>query len=125
MMDAQTWRAGCCCLLLLALVGSTRSEGVQSCEEVRKLFQWRLVGAVKGLPDSPRAGKARRAGSGRRASAGRRAGARAGGVLSSEPALLKPLGVALRGKMTFQALRPGKVNPGEASGRGEGVVSSA
>ncbi|XP_060492840.1 glypican-5 isoform X2 [Panthera onca] len=56
MMDAQTWRAGCCCLLLLALVGSTRSEGVQSCEEVRKLFQWRLVGAVKGLPDSPRAG---------------------------------------------------------------------
>ncbi|GAB5566420.1 glypican-5 isoform X2 [Prionailurus iriomotensis] len=55
-MDAQTWRAGCCCLLLLALVGSTRSEGVQSCEEVRKLFQWRLVGAVKGLPDSPRAG---------------------------------------------------------------------
>lgn len=88
MMDAQTWRAGCCCLLLLALVGSTRSEGVQSCEEVRKLFQWRLVGTVKGLPDSPRAGKARRAGSGRRASAGRRAGARAGGVLSAESALL-------------------------------------
>ncbi|XP_030880932.1 glypican-5 [Leptonychotes weddellii] len=56
MMDAQTWRAGCCCLLLLALAGATRSEGVQSCEEVRKLFQWRMVGAVKGLPDSPRAG---------------------------------------------------------------------
>ncbi|XP_032258670.1 glypican-5 isoform X7 [Phoca vitulina] len=56
MMDAQSWRAGCCCLLLLALAGASRSEGVQSCEEVRKLFQWRLVGAVKGLPDSPRAG---------------------------------------------------------------------
>ncbi|XP_058897758.1 glypican-5 [Kogia breviceps] len=56
MMDAQTWRVGCRCLLLLALVGSTRSEGLQSCEEVRKLFQWRLVGPVKGLQDSPRAG---------------------------------------------------------------------
>lgn len=58
MMDAPTWRLGWRCLLLLALVGSTRSGGMQSCEEVRKLFQWRLVGAVKGLPDSPRAGKA-------------------------------------------------------------------
>ncbi|XP_060144169.1 glypican-5 isoform X3 [Globicephala melas] len=56
MMDAQTWRVGCRCLLLLALVGSTRSEGLQSCEEVRKLFQWRLVGPVNGLQDSPRAG---------------------------------------------------------------------
>uniref|UniRef100_A0A8C3W0G0 Glypican 5 n=1 Tax=Catagonus wagneri TaxID=51154 RepID=A0A8C3W0G0_9CETA len=55
-MDAQTWRVSCRCLLLLALVGSTRSQGLQSCEEVRKLFQWRLVGPVKGLPDSPRAG---------------------------------------------------------------------
>lgn len=81
MMDAQTWRAGCCCLLLLALVGSTRSEGVQSCEEVRKLFQWRLVGAVKGLPDSPRAGEARRA------DAGRCAATWAGGVLSADSAL--------------------------------------
>ncbi|XP_006913870.1 glypican-5 [Pteropus alecto] len=56
MMDARTWRVGWRCLLLLVIVGSTRSEGVQSCEEVRKLFQWRLAGAVKGLPDSPRAG---------------------------------------------------------------------
>ncbi|KAI6054726.1 GPC5 [Marmota monax] len=55
-MDAQTWRMGFRCLLLLAFVGSTRSEGGQTCEEVRKLFQWRFVGAVKGLPDSPRAG---------------------------------------------------------------------
>ncbi|KAF0873757.1 GPC5 protein, partial [Crocuta crocuta] len=55
-MDAQSWRAGGCCLLLLALVGSARSEGVRSCEEVRKLFQWRLAGAVKGPPESPRAG---------------------------------------------------------------------
>ncbi|KAL1288240.1 GPC5 [Ovibos moschatus] len=55
-MGAQTWRVGSRCLLLLALVGSIRSEGVQSCEEVRKLFQGRLVGPVKGLPDSPRAG---------------------------------------------------------------------
>lgn len=57
-MDAPTWRVGWCCLLLLAFVESTQNEGVRSCEEVRKLFQWRLVGAVKGLPDSPRAGKA-------------------------------------------------------------------
>lgn len=57
-MGRPTWRVGCCCLLLLALVVFTRSEGMQSCEEVRKLFQWRLVGAVKGLPDSPRPGKA-------------------------------------------------------------------
>ena len=57
-MDGPTWRVGCCSLLLLALVGFSRSEGVQSCEEVRKLFQWRLVGAAKGLPDSPRPGKA-------------------------------------------------------------------
>uniref|UniRef100_M3YKC9 Uncharacterized protein n=1 Tax=Mustela putorius furo TaxID=9669 RepID=M3YKC9_MUSPF len=56
MMDSPAWRAGCCCLLLLALVGSARSEDMPSCEEVRKLFQWRLVGGVKGLPDSPRAG---------------------------------------------------------------------
>ncbi|XP_069323202.1 glypican-5 [Eulemur rufifrons] len=56
MMGAQTWPVGFRCLLLLALVGSARSEGVQTCEEVRKLFQWRLVGAAKGLPDSPRAG---------------------------------------------------------------------
>ncbi|XP_024422817.1 glypican-5 [Desmodus rotundus] len=55
-MDGPTWRVGCCSLLLLALVGFSRSEGVQSCEEVRKLFQWRLVGAAKGLPDSPRPG---------------------------------------------------------------------
>ncbi|XP_032133168.1 glypican-5 isoform X1 [Sapajus apella] len=55
-MDAQTWPVGFRCLLLLALVGSARSEGVQTCEEVRKLFQWRLLGAVRGLPDSPRAG---------------------------------------------------------------------
>ncbi|XP_051016915.1 glypican-5-like [Acomys russatus] len=55
-MDARTWRLGWRCLLLLALLGSTRSEGVESCEEVRKLFQWRLGGAVKGLPDAPRAG---------------------------------------------------------------------
>lgn len=63
-MDAQTCRMGCRCLLLLALVGAARNEGVQSCEEVRKLFQWRLVGVVKGLPDSPRAGKTRLAGAG-------------------------------------------------------------
>ncbi|XP_042538596.1 glypican-5 [Dipodomys spectabilis] len=55
-MDAQTWRVGVRCLLLLALLGSSPSEGVETCEEVRKLFQWRIVGAVKGLPDSPRAG---------------------------------------------------------------------
>ncbi|XP_021059216.1 glypican-5 isoform X1 [Mus pahari] len=55
-MDARTWRLGWRCLLLLALLGSTRSEGVESCEEVRKLFQWRLGGAVKGLPEAPRAG---------------------------------------------------------------------
>lgn len=56
-MDARTWRLGWRCLLLLALLGSTRSEGVESCEEVRKLFQWRLGGAVKGLPEAPRAGR--------------------------------------------------------------------
>ncbi|XP_031218796.1 glypican-5 isoform X2 [Mastomys coucha] len=55
-MDARTWRLGWRCLLLLALLGSTRSEGVESCEEVRKVFQWRLGGAVKGLPEAPRAG---------------------------------------------------------------------
>ncbi|KAM7321191.1 hypothetical protein ACRRTK_019283 [Alexandromys fortis] len=55
-MDARTWRLSWHCLLLLALLGSTRSEGVESCEEVRKLFQWRLGGAVKGLPYTPRAG---------------------------------------------------------------------
>ncbi|PNJ78423.1 GPC5 isoform 2 [Pongo abelii] len=55
-MESQTWPVGFRCLLLLALVGSARSEGVQTCEEVRKLFQWRLLGAVRGLPDSPRAG---------------------------------------------------------------------
>lgn len=58
-MDARTWRLGWRCLLLLTLLGSTRSEGVESCEEVRKLFQWRLGGAVKGLPEAPRAGKSR------------------------------------------------------------------
>lgn len=58
-MDARTWRLGWRCLLLLALLGSTRSEGVESCEEVRKVFQWRLGGAVKGLPEAPRAGKSR------------------------------------------------------------------
>ncbi|XP_077014643.1 glypican-5 isoform X6 [Tamandua tetradactyla] len=56
MMDSQTWRVGFCCVFLLALVGCTRDEGLQSCEEVRKLFQWRHLGAVKGLPDSPRTG---------------------------------------------------------------------
>ncbi|XP_004680127.1 PREDICTED: glypican-5 [Condylura cristata] len=55
-MGARTWRVGCGGLLLLALVGSVRSEGAQSCEEVGKLFQGRLAGAVRGLPDSPRAG---------------------------------------------------------------------
>nr|KAF6373762.1 glypican 5 [Pipistrellus kuhlii] len=55
-MGTPIWRVCCCCLLLLALVVCIRSEGVQSCEEVRKLFQWRLVGAVKGLPDAPRPG---------------------------------------------------------------------
>lgn len=55
-MDARTWRLSWRYLLLLALLGSTRSEGVESCEEVRKLFQWRLGGAVKGLPYTPRAG---------------------------------------------------------------------
>lgn len=55
-MDARTWRLSWRCLLLLAFLGSTRSEGVESCEEVRKLFQWRLGGAVKGLPYTPRAG---------------------------------------------------------------------
>ncbi|XP_017199039.2 glypican-5 isoform X2 [Oryctolagus cuniculus] len=55
-MEARPWRVGFRCLLLLALAGSARSEGEQTCEEVRKLFQWRLAGAVKGLPDSPRAG---------------------------------------------------------------------
>ncbi|XP_037655926.1 glypican-5 isoform X2 [Choloepus didactylus] len=54
-MGAQTWRVGFCCVLL-ALVECTRDEGVQSCEEVRKLFQWRHLGAVKGLLDSPQAG---------------------------------------------------------------------
>lgn len=58
-MDARTWRLGWRCFLLLALLGSTRSEGVESCEEVSKLFQWRLGGAVKGLPEAPRAGKRR------------------------------------------------------------------
>lgn len=58
-MDGGTWRLGWRCLLLLALLGSTRSEGMQSCGEVRKLFQWRLGGAVKGLPDAPRAGRSR------------------------------------------------------------------
>lgn len=99
MMDAPTWRVGWRWLLLLALVGSTRSEGVQSCEEVRKLFQWRLMGAVKGLPDSPRAGKA---------------------MLASAGPCAWALGVALGGKMTFQALQPRKVNPGEASGEARG-----
>lgn len=119
MMDARTWRVGCRCLLLLALVGSTRSEGVQSCEEVRKVFQWRLAGAVKGLPDSPRPGKARLAG------AGQCAWARAG--VSWGPALRNPgSGVLLRGKMTFQALRPCKVNPGEALGKlGVNIPSAA
>ncbi|XP_066239799.1 glypican-5 [Saccopteryx leptura] len=56
MMDRPSRRVGCCCLLLLAFVGFTQSEGVQNCQEVRKLFQWRLLGAVKGLPDSPRPG---------------------------------------------------------------------
>ncbi|KAM6180417.1 glypican-5 [Erethizon dorsatum] len=55
-MGARTWRVGFRCLFLVAVLGSTRSEGVQTCEEVRKLFQWRLAGAVRGLPDSPRAG---------------------------------------------------------------------
>uniref|UniRef100_A0A8C5NUV9 Glypican 5 n=1 Tax=Jaculus jaculus TaxID=51337 RepID=A0A8C5NUV9_JACJA len=55
-MDARTWRLGLRGLLLLALLGSSRSEGVETCEEVRKLFHWRLGGAGKGLPDSPRAG---------------------------------------------------------------------
>lgn len=44
------------------LVGSIRSEGVQSCEEVRNFSRgawWDLSGAV---PDSPRAGKARTVG---------------------------------------------------------------
>ncbi|KAM4859847.1 glypican-5 isoform 2-T2 [Thomomys bottae] len=55
-MDARTWRAGFRGLLLLALLGPTPSEGAETCEEVRKLFQGRIAGAVKGLPDSPRAG---------------------------------------------------------------------
>uniref|UniRef100_A0A0P6IZH4 Glypican-5 n=1 Tax=Heterocephalus glaber TaxID=10181 RepID=A0A0P6IZH4_HETGA len=55
-MGAQTWRVGFRCFFLLALFGAARSEGVQTCQEVRKLFQWRLAGAVQGLPDSPRAG---------------------------------------------------------------------
>ncbi|KAM5288067.1 glypican-5 [Ctenodactylus gundi] len=55
-MDAQTCRPGFRGLLLVALVGSAWSEGAQTCQEVGKLFQGRLVGAVKGLPDSPRAG---------------------------------------------------------------------
>uniref|UniRef100_G1T2Z1 Glypican 5 n=1 Tax=Oryctolagus cuniculus TaxID=9986 RepID=G1T2Z1_RABIT len=55
-MEARPWRVSFRCLLLLALAGSARSESEQTCEEVRKLFQWRLAGAVKGLPDSPRAG---------------------------------------------------------------------
>lgn len=95
MMDAPTWRVGWRFLLLLALAGFTRSEGLQSCEEVRKLFQWRLVGAVKGLPDSPRAGKV---------------------LLASAAPCAWALGVALRGKMTFLTLQPRRVNPGEASG---------
>lgn len=74
-MHARTWSLSWRCLLLLALLGSTRSEGVESCEEVRKLFQWRLGGAVKGLPYTPRAGKRRwlagqRGGSGRPAARG-------------------------------------------------------
>lgn len=106
-MDAQTWRVGSRCLLLLALVGSIRSEGVQSCEEVRKLFQGRLVGPVKGLPDSPRAGKARTVGAGLGAWA--RAGASGAWTLrcsSSRNGLSW-------GKLTFQVLRPHRVPPRE------------
>ncbi|KAL6038682.1 hypothetical protein STEG23_033117, partial [Scotinomys teguina] len=55
-MDSGTWRLSWHCLLLVVLLGSTRSEGVESCEEVRKLFQWRIGGAVKGLPYTPRSG---------------------------------------------------------------------
>ncbi|XP_013371752.1 PREDICTED: glypican-5 isoform X2 [Chinchilla lanigera] len=55
-MGARTWRAGWRWLFLAAVLGSARSEGVQSCEEVRKLFQGRLAGALRGLPDAPRAG---------------------------------------------------------------------
>lgn len=119
MMDAQTWRAGCCCLLLLALAGASRSEGVQSCEEVRKLFQWRLVGAVKGLPDSPRAGEARRAG-------GRAQGAAGRGRPERRLRAPRALGVAVRGKMTFQALRPARWTPGRPLGKlGVNIPSAA
>ncbi|KAB1267723.1 Glypican-5 [Camelus dromedarius] len=99
MMDAQTWRVGCRCLLLLALVGFTRSEGMQSCEEVRKLFQ--------GLPDSPRAGKARMVGS------GLCAWARAG--TSRAPALRSP-GSEDGLSDDFLAPLAAQVNPGEANG---------
>ncbi|XP_006879692.1 PREDICTED: glypican-5 [Elephantulus edwardii] len=55
-MEGPSRRVRVSCLFLLALLGSTRSEDALSCEEVGKLFQWRLAGAVKGLPESPRAG---------------------------------------------------------------------
>ncbi|XP_072478223.1 glypican-5 isoform X1 [Notamacropus eugenii] len=43
-------------LILLVLFPGARGEDLQTCEEVRKLFQLRHLGLVKGLPETPRAG---------------------------------------------------------------------
>ncbi|XP_051839961.1 glypican-5-like isoform X3 [Antechinus flavipes] len=43
-------------LILLVLSPGARGDDLQSCEEVRKLFQLRHLGLVKGLPETPRAG---------------------------------------------------------------------
>ncbi|XP_055001980.1 glypican-5 isoform X2 [Sorex araneus] len=55
-MEPRTRRAGCGGLLLALVVAAVGGEAMHNCEEVRKLFQGRLVGAARGLPDSPRAG---------------------------------------------------------------------
>lgn len=52
------WRGlGRLLLLALALASSVGGEAGHNCEEVGKLFQGRTAGPVKGLPESPRAGK--------------------------------------------------------------------
>ncbi|XP_078003376.1 glypican-5-like [Phascolarctos cinereus] len=42
--------------ILLVLFPGARGDDLQTCEEVRKLFQLRHLGLVKGLPETPRAG---------------------------------------------------------------------
>ncbi|XP_027711469.1 glypican-5-like isoform X2 [Vombatus ursinus] len=44
-------------LILLVLFPGARGDDLQTCEEVRKLFQLRHLGLVKGLPETPRAGR--------------------------------------------------------------------